>query len=376
MQTRDLLTLSLVLALAASVGFVLIGDDSHATALPPAPDEPEAAAPEQSEQPDGPEGPAAPATAASGGVPVAAVASGQGGRTVDTSGWKTGVIRGDIRLAVSVLDKIESMTVIVEELRAAIDHSGRFEPPHKIIVPVERGVGTPTFEVRNVPFSVHPYAVSVYSPGLNGGRRTLTVDAQTPLHEDVVLSITPGRPFSVLVRDQDSNPYPFVEVRLFPVGAPSGRKEHIGSTDGYGAAVFESVLAGDYRIVTGQNGVPLAEPEIVTVQATARVYGNKIQGQGHTVVVERGVPLEIWVGDKASYGVADAKVRLQATDRVRLTVIEKVSDGAGKVVFPHLTPGKWMVTITKQDFQPWTRQITIADGEVPEPLRPTLARLR
>ena len=87
------------------------------------------------------------------------------------------------------------------------------------------------------------------------------------------------------------------------------RKDHIGQTDGYGCAVFESVLSGDYRLYAGQGGMQLTEPEIVTVQQGARLYGNKIQGQGHTLVVQRGVPVQISVFS-GGYGVADAKVNL------------------------------------------------------------------
>ena len=285
-------------------------------------------------------------------------------------------MKGDIRLSTAVLDRIQSISVTVEELRNAIGDDGKFVPPFRKTVPVERGVGSPIFKIGGIPFSDYPYVVSVYSPGLNGGRRTISITAQAPLCDDIVLDITPGRPFSVLVRDQDANPYAQVEVRLIPEGQPLGRKEHIGTTDGYGSVVFESVLAGEYRLVAGMRGMALAEPEQVTVLSDARVYGNKIQGQGHTYVVRRGMPLQLFAAERGGYGIAEANVKLQATDRVKLTALDAVTDYNGNIEFPHVTPGKWMVQVTKQNYTPWTGQITITDGKLPDRVEATLHRVR
>ena len=248
MRPRDLMILMLLLALGASVGIVLLANESHAIA---APSGPSTEAEPTEEPPPAPEPsilPALPAVAdQDDGTPRGAVFSKSD--EVDTTGWRDGIIRGDIQLAVSVLDRIKSMSVIVEELRGPPRPGQEYVPPFKKVIPVERGLGTPTFEIRRIPFSDHPFSVSVYSPGLNGGRRTVTVNAETPLHDDVVLSITPGAPFSILVRDQDANPYAGVDIRILPIGEPPGRQQHIGKTDNYGSVVFECVLDGDFRLV-------------------------------------------------------------------------------------------------------------------------------
>jgi len=373
MQKRNILILALLAAFAASIGLVMIGEDSLAIELaPPADVDSSGNGDEVASDPlDDPD--PIPAVGGTQGIPVAATSSGPD-RT-NTTNWTAGVVRGDIRIATSVLDRLDTISVTIAELRSAIGDDGKFTPPFRKTVPVEIGIGTPTFKIHDIPFSDYPYVVSVNSPGLNGGRRTVTITSETPLY-DVVLKITPGRPYTVLVRDQDRNPYPQIEVRLRPEGEPLGRKEHIGTTDGYGSAVFESLLAGDYLLVAGMRGIPLADPEIVTVQSDARVYGNKIQGQGYTLVVQRGVPVKIFIGDAGGYGIAGASVKLQATDRVKLTVIPGVSGYNGNVEFPHVTPGKWMIQVTKQNHTPWTRQITITDGQLPELLTAKLVRLR
>ncbi|MCA8952010.1 MAG: carboxypeptidase regulatory-like domain-containing protein [Planctomycetes bacterium] len=372
MRPRDLMILGLVLAFAAGVGVVLFAGDTLATEVSPRP-EPTAALPDQPVEPVANDAPAIPAATE---VLAPLSANTDIREDVDTAGWTKGVVMGDISVAVSVLDQIGSLSVILEELRGPLTAGGTYEPPFKKVVAVERGLGTPTFRIDDVPFSKHPYTISVYAPGLNGGRRTLSIDEHTPLHDNVVLKVTPGRPYSILVRDQDANPFARIDVRLFPVGAPSGRKECVGVTDGYGSVVFENVLAGDYQLYAGQQGMQLCEPKIVTVQSEARVYGDKVQAQGETLVIERGVPLQLTVSNRGGYAIPDANVKLQATDRIQLVVVDAVTDGAGRVEFPHVTPGKWMLTITKQDHQPWTRQITITDGQLPELVDARLTRLR
>ncbi|MCA8978053.1 MAG: carboxypeptidase regulatory-like domain-containing protein [Planctomycetes bacterium] len=374
MQTRDFIILSLLLAFGAGVGVVLFSGDSHAIELSPSPAD-EVGLP-------------APPDAAVEAIAAPAVASGGAARAegvfhmsdevslVDTTGWEKGIIRGDIQLAVSVLNRIETISVIVEELRSAAGRGEKGERPFKQVVAVKRGVGTPVFEVRDIPFSAYPYAVSVYSPGLNGSRRTLTIDAEHALCDDVVLSITPAAPFSILVRDQDANPYCGVDIRLQPVGDPPGRREHLGKTDNYGGVVFEDVLAGDYEIISGNQGLPLAAPELITVQPGSRMYGNMPQGQGYPLVVPRGVALEVLVADKTGYGLDQAHVRLQALDRTKLCLLEADTDAVGMVTFPHLVPGRWMVLVEKKDHGPWTRPLTIKDGEPLPRLDVTLTRLR
>jgi len=310
------------------------------------------------------------------GAPVAATWTPPARQQTDTKDWTTGIVRGDVQIAVAVLPQIESISVVVEELRSAIAPDGSFQHPHRILVPVKLGIGTPTFEVRDIPFSDYPYTVRLYSPGLNGGSRTLTIDKQTPLHEDVVLAITPGAPFSVLLRDQDLNPLPHIDVRLVPHGDPPGRRSHQGTTDNYGVVVFDAVLAGDYQVRLAQDQSPLDESQLITVEAGTRMYGNKVQGQSHVVTLARGQPLSVLVTQGPSFGLEGAHVRLMPTDRHRLIQLEDVTDYAGNVRFPRLQPGVWQIDIWKDNYERRTRQITIKEGEDPPQLQVQLVRLR
>ena len=287
----------------------------------------------------------------------------------DTGGWTSGLIRGDIQLAVSVLDRLGSMTVIVEEVKANFTGS----PPRRIMQSVERGLGTPTFEVRDVPFSEYPYRVTLHVPGLNASSRTLSVNEDQPLHEDVVLSVSPGAPYSVLLRDQDGGAHPDVDLSMRPAGLPHGRPPLHGKTDNFGSAVFESVLAGSYELVATLQGQPFGEPEIVVVQPGMRNFGRKIQGQGHLMTVPRGVQLEVEVGD-GFYGIEGAEVTLVRTDRRRLKELKATTDGIGRVRFPHLQPGLWQLTVERQAFRRVDRQFTLKPDMEPQFRRIQLKR--
>jgi len=368
MRPRDLLILTGVLTLGAAFGAVVLSTDASAVELPPG-------TASAVEVPIAPVAPVAPAVADGTGAAVEASMVKEERAPVDTSGWTTGTVMGDIGIAVSVLDRIQTISVVVEEMRNAIGIDNTFRHPHKYIVPVKMGIGTPTFEVTGIEFSEYPYCVSLYVPGLNGDQRTVVIDKTSPLHNGLRLDITPGSPFSVLLRDQDQNPYPQIDVRLVPVDA-MGRAPHVGTTDSFGSVVFDSVLKGDYQIITGQQGMPLAEPETITVHPGTRMYGPKVQGQGHVVTVQRGMKKQFSVTTPTGYGVADAKIQLTASDRTRLTVLEAVTDFNGRAEFPHLTPGVWLMNVVKDHHEPRTKQFTIKDGELPPVEEIKLVRVR
>jgi hypothetical protein len=262
------------------------------------------------------------------------------------------------------------MTVIVEELRSGFDRNGA--QPKRIMQAVERGRGTPTFEVRDVPFSEHPYRVTLHAPGLNASARTLTVNEQNPLH-DVRIAITPGAPYSILLRDQDGGPHRDIDVLLRPQGLPHGRPRLAGKTDNFGSVVFESVLSGQYELVASLEGQTFGEPEIVTVAEGQRLVHGKIRGQGHVMTIARGVQLDIEVGDGA-YGIEGAAVTLVRTDRRRLKEFEGTTDGLGRVRFPHLQPGQWQLTIERDHFHRVDRQFTLRPDMEPQLKRIKMAR--
>lgn len=297
-----------------------------------------------------------------------------------TEGWTSGVIRGDVQLAVSILDKLGSITVIVEEMRNPFakkpkrtrdPEAKEGEPqkaastaPHRLYATVNRGEGTPTFEVRDVPFSDYPYRVTLHAAGLNGSQRVLAVNEDQPLH-DIRLRITPGVPFSVLLRDQDSGSYPDIDVLLRPTGLPHGRARLAGKTDNFGSVVFADVLAGQYELVTTLNGQPFGDPEIVTVLPGTRNFGRKIQGQGHVVTIERGVQVDVRISDRMGYAIKDCTVTATATDRRKLLELEGKTDGQGVLRFSRLLPGTWHLVVQKPGWQRIDQQLTIRQDQQP-----------
>ncbi|MEC8253369.1 MAG: carboxypeptidase-like regulatory domain-containing protein [Planctomycetota bacterium] len=367
MNHRNVLILLGTACICIAVGVTFFSRDTLASATPGYIEAPEGA-PQAARS--GEEVAARPAEATFGGDPVPTVAVVAPERE-DTAGWTSGVIRGDVQLAVSLLDKLGPMTVIVEELRSSFARDGI--APRRIMQRVERGRGTPTFEVRDVPFSDYPYRITLHTAGLNASARTLSVNEQQPLHEDVVLAVTPGAPYSVLLRDQDGGPHRDVDLVLRPVGMPHGRARLAGKTDNFGSVVFESVLAGQYELSATLQGQPFGAAEVVAVLPGKRSFGSKIQGQGHVMTVARGVQLDIEVGDGA-YGIEGAEVTLIRTDRRRLQEFQATTDGIGRVRFPHLQPGQWQVTIEREHFRRVDRQITLKADMEPQFQRIKMSR--
>ncbi|MFK7741204.1 MAG: carboxypeptidase-like regulatory domain-containing protein [Planctomycetota bacterium] len=361
MNTRNLAILAATLALGVAAGLMLLGRDTMATALPgtadgdPAPFAPPIAADKQ-DAPSVAEGVYRPSGGAAAATPAPAQAAAD--RVDETRGWTSGVIRGDVQLAVAALDRLGSISVHIEEIRSS---DGK---PFRKIQRVERGNGTPTFEVRDIPFSDFPYRVYVRAAGLNGGQRTLAINAETPLH-DVVLSITPGAPFSVLLRDQDGGAHAGIDVQMVPIGKPLGRPGRRGRSDNFGSLVFEDVLAGNYELIAALSGQPFGTPEQVTVQPGTRNFGRKVQGQGHTMVVARGVELNIAVHDGAGYAIAGCKITALATDRRLATEFEGISDPLGRVRFPHLKPGRWQLTIEHENYRRTDQQVVLKPDQLP-----------
>ncbi len=344
-RRRDILLLA-AFGTCAAAAVLLAGPGETA---PPAPDDPAAPTAAAAEAGDAPAAPAA--------APIAAVSQPRGTEPrADTRGWTSGVVRGDIQLAVSVLDRLGSITVEVVEARQAYDRDGSVRLPTRRIVAVERGRGTPTFEVRDIPFSEHPYIVMVRAPGLNGSRAVVPIDAEHPLHEDLVLAITPGAVLSILARDQDATPYVGLDLSLLPVGDPAGRPPYVGKTDNFGSLVLPDVLAGEYELRAVQNGLLATEVERITVQAGS---AGSPRGQSHKLLIERGVAVAVTVHDRNGFPLPETKVTATATDRIKHTVREAQADEFGVARLPLLPAGTWHLTIAREGCHLWDRHVTL-----------------
>ncbi len=372
MNSRNLSLLTAILCLGAAVGIWLFGQGTQAVQLPPSenPHNSEIAQTATSDQQVAP-------TIAKGDFQQ----SGQGTAKAvqadrqkeDTSDWTSGTIRGDVKLAVSVLDKLGSITVIVEEVRNSFENGGKYKPPVRIYAQVDREKGTPTFIIRDVPFSDFPYRVSLHAAGLNGSQKTLSVNKEQPLH-DIVLSITPGAPFSILLRDQDFGAHQGVDLLLRPVGLPNGRVRLTGTTDNFGSVVFESVLAGSYELVPTVDNKPFGEVATVTVLPGNRNYNRKIQGQGHVMTIARGVDVTLRVHDINGYSMPDCSVTAVKTDQRKLIEPGGETDLRGELLFKNLKPGTWMFTVQLRGFKRVDLQMTLQKDQ--EPLRKEVRLVR
>jgi len=368
MRTRDLVLLCTAAALVVAVAVPMLGESRAGEVAPPAPPAP-AVQPDEAER--------VPVTQPVDGGPAPRVnpepAVGDFHPTdgVSTTGWTTGVIRGDIALAVSVLDKVQSLQVVVDELRP-LDNKDK--KPFSWRQPVKVGVGTPTFEVRGVAFSPYGYVVRAYAPGANGNQVTVQVNAEHPV-ADVQLAITAAAPFSLLLRDQESQYVTATEVRMVPDGPPLGRPPLAAVSDNYGSALFESALAGNYKVYVGPASAPLIAPQLITVQAGGYSRSaNGVQPQGLTLVVPRGVPLSVLCTDPYGNPLEGVAVRLEATDRKVRTEDEGVTDPRGRCEFPRVLGGVWQVDATKPGYETRNRQLTIDPKQPPPELQLQLPR--
>lgn len=372
MRSRDIVLFSGAGLLLAGAAVFLWNGPADAGPLPPPPAAPAAPAPAPEAQAleGGPATAAAERVAADGSDPGSGSAS-----AAERAGLTHGIVRGDIPITASCAGRIQGISVWIDELKSA--HAGG-ERPWQKVVPVELGIGTPTFEIRGIPFSDYGYTVRARAPGFNGGERTLAITAETPVHDDLKLPITPGAPFSVLLRDQDLGPVTFTDVRLIPVGQPLGRPPLEGRSDNFGSALFQSVLAGDYQVVVGPPGQPLVQPPaVIQVQpGVPMLVGDSVMPQGTTVTVPRGVSLKVKVTNAGGWPLAAVSVRAQAADRKQLLFLEGETDVRGEIVFPHLLDGLWQVDARLDGHEPRTRQVRIAGGEEPAPVALQMMRAR
>lgn len=363
MRPRELLLFGGAFALLAIASIGLLGDPTIAGDIAP-PDLPIAAVvsdvPSHGDEPGPAQGGAVRPSEAAVADPVFRRSEGR-----DTTGWTSGVIAGDIPLTPSVVDQIQTISVVVDELKNVTAAS---TPPFRKVVPVKLRSGTPTFEVDGIPFSDYGYVVRVHSPGLNGGQATVSITQDHPFVDDVKLPITPGSPFSVLLRDQDRAPLGNVELQLVPYLDPPGRPTRFATTDNFGSAVFENVLAGEYRLHVGPQAMPLMQPVAVNVQpGVYQRQGSVVLPQGTTVVVPRGMPVIATVLQPGGWALPGALVQARSTDRRTLHELEGRTDARGQVKFENLLPGQWEIEVSMPGFERRLAQFMVEDGkEVPE----------
>lgn len=352
MKPRDLLFLVAALALLGAIGFMLLGGPDVSAAGP------EFGGPAVSNTPVEDVGTEAP-PAQHEQTPLAAAMHADSARTWSpTTGLDSGVIRGHITLDSKV---VQNLKLVYVKIREAINTDVGNEVPFVRTVKEEivPELGTPEFMYADIPFSEYGYVVRVYAEGLNGSEMFVHLTEDEPV-ADVMLSVTAAVPFSVLLRDQLKFPVTETMVFLNPIGDPPFRPLQQLKTDGYGSAVFDRVLQGDYEIVVGTMDRPRNKQTQVSVLAHAGV-------RSVTVEVPRGFPLTIHAQTRAGWGIEGAKLRLWATT-TRFREYTGETDFAGRFVFDHLPAGTYQLDVSGERFQRSSRHVEVSEDAAPEPL--------
>lgn len=274
-------------------------------------------------------------------------------------GQTHGAIRGHISLSSAVIGKLNHINVRVREAVNILPDGGNDHVPFQKTFKAEiiPGLGTPEFHYDGIPFSDYGYVVRAFAPGFNGSEMFVRLDADHKI-ADVVLSVTSGIPFSVILRDQLRLPVAREQVFMIPVGQPTGRQNLQKEADGYGVAVFESVLEGKYEVRVGAVNQPHTEPVEVTVIA---IGGER----SVTIEVPYGHDLEVLVQAVAGWGIENAELMMYATDTPKWRKYEGTTDFSGKFTFVHMPPGQYQLNVTADGFEHWGRTVKVPEGSPP-----------
>jgi hypothetical protein len=145
---------------------------------------------------------------------------------------------------------------------------------------------------------------------------------------------------------------------MTPVGHPGGRTRYPGTTDSFGAMIYENVLRGDYEIKLGETVV-----DTITVLATKNV-----SLQGAQILVPVGNDLRIEVNSRIGYGIEGINLLIYAVDTTRNRRYEAVTDYTGVHTFPHLMPGTYQIDIWGSGYQRTSRKVRINKDGLQDPL--------
>jgi hypothetical protein len=274
----------------------------------------------------------------------------------------SGTIDGRIQLASDVVGRFERYTIWVEEQinpNAPESPEAPEREPFRKTYPFKAEVDrTPTFAIYGVPFSPYGYRVGVHVPGLNGSSQVVTV-TERQWNPQVTLAIARGVVFTLRVIDQTRAPWTGEPVDLRPMERGGVLRQ--ATTDAYGTAIFEDVLAGQYDVWIRDRSVTS-----VQVQATNLVANvSKLGVQTATVELPRGPTLRVEVNGP-NWGVAGAELELYAIDTLANRQLRAVTDFAGIHEFEHVLPGRYQLNVSGEGFQRASRQVRVpAEGNPP-----------
>ena len=195
-------------------------------------------------------------------------------------------------------------------------------------------------------------------PGFNGSSQVVSV-TERQWNPQVTLAITRGVAFTLRVIDQTRAPWTDEPVDLRPM--ERGGVLRVATTNAYGTAIFEDVLAGEYDVWIRDRSVTS-----VRVQATNLVTSlSKLGLQTKTVELPRGPTLRVEVNGPR-FGLAGVELELYAIDTVANRQLHAVTDFAGVHEFEHVMPGRYQLNVSTKGFQQTSRQVRVPDEGEPE----------
>jgi hypothetical protein len=347
MRARDLLFaaggLALIAAAVTIAGSPATGSAPESPQAPPAP-------------PVADHGPPSPELSAP--APAAGEAAAAADPDAAPSGPRTeGMIRGHLSLAPGLARTLQSVLINVTEI-------GHLEQPpfaRTVRVPIDASASSPRFAIDGIPFTEHEYRVQAHAEGHNGSQQTIRLTADQPV-ADVVLGVSLGAFVTVMLRDQQRAPVTDLPVMLVPVGEPPGRRMLRATADNFGSAQFDGVLSGPYKVVAGDLTAPRNAETIFDVLPGERV-------QSTMAIVPRGFAFKVIVQSANGWGVRDAAVELLSLDAKVHREHTGVTDVGGNCALEHVPPGYYQINVNAPGHERWSRNVTIAAEQAPEPMR-------
>ncbi len=292
-------------------------------------------------------------------------------READTSNSTatSGMISGSLTLDTSILDQLHSYTIYVtEDVNQNANPTQAKTPFHlRRTFPIDLSLGTPHFDLENIPFSRHPYRVRVMAAGLNGTEQRVSLQAHNPI-ADVNLGIMPGVIYSILLRDQRLNPRANLPVLMASSPKSGGRNSYFGTSNGFGVVLLEGVLAGEYQIFVGPQNAPLNQDTTVQVLAqNAVMHKGRPSHQAVTVEVPIGQKMTVEVTTQYAYAIKDADLKIYQLETSNYYSFKGKTDEAGRHTFPPLPDGTYQLDVSHPKYNRRSKRLKIKEGE-PIPL--------
>lgn len=266
-----------------------------------------------------------------------------------------GVISGRIAINTRIIETVGSYTVVVQEDVNMNGRAADAQTPFftKKTFKARFSKGSPYFDMEKIPFSKHPYKVSVIAHRVNGTSQHTYITAESPTGSkgNVQLSLTPGAYFAIRLRDQRQIPRPKLPVRMVPVGESLGKREtKFGESDRNGHVLFEDVVKGNYEIHVGHANAPLAPPEKVIVYHayTTFDHNGRPKTQGALVTVPDGHDVTVVVYSRHNYRVENAELKAWQLEIKRYHEFKGTTDRTGTFVFKNVPYGVYQLSVQSE----------------------------